>query len=115
MFGSCGSLLSVAQGSSMTATLLLILGSLAAVAALSVVAAFLLHRSHGKLSLVGQVPVAPLHASQPAFVLAKVGERRAPNPTDHGWISGLTKTEAEDCLDWLEANGYTHREVALLG
>jgi hypothetical protein len=25
--------------------------------------------------------------------------------------SGLTKTEADDLLDWLEANGYEHYEL----
>jgi len=28
-------------------------------------------------------------------------------------VSGLTKTEAEQLLDWLEANGYAHWELSL--
>jgi len=29
-----------------------------------------------------------------------------------GCISGLTKTQAENVLDWLEAHGYRHCEVS---
>jgi hypothetical protein len=34
-------------------------------------------------------------------------------PDEEGWasVSGLTQHEAEELLDWLEANGYTRREV----
>jgi hypothetical protein len=34
-------------------------------------------------------------------------------PDAEGWavVSGLTQREAEDLLDWLEANGFTQREV----
>jgi hypothetical protein len=32
---------------------------------------------------------------------------------ENGWVRvfGLTKTEAEELLDWLEANGYPDREL----
>jgi hypothetical protein len=39
---------------------------------------------------------------------------RPPVASDaEGWasVSGLTQREAEELLDWLEANGYTRREV----
>jgi hypothetical protein len=34
-------------------------------------------------------------------------------PDEEGWavVSGLTQREAEELLDWLEANGFTQREV----
>jgi hypothetical protein len=28
------------------------------------------------------------------------------------WTTGLTRTEAEELLDWLEANGYRERELS---
>jgi hypothetical protein len=28
------------------------------------------------------------------------------------WTTGLTRTEAEELLDWLEANGYGERELS---
>jgi hypothetical protein len=96
----------------MTATLLVILGGLGAVTVVAVWVTSLLHRSHRKFSFAGQ---ASPHLHQPAFMVAKLGERRAPTQASTWWVSGLTKTEAEDCLDWLEANGYTQREVALKG
>jgi CheY-like chemotaxis protein len=40
----------------------------------------------------------------PAAVLQAV---RGPiDPSTTGWVTGLTHAEAEDLLDWLEANGY---------
>lgn len=41
--------------------------------------------------------------------------RESPAADAEGWeeCSGLDKTEAEQLLDWLEASGCRHRQVAL--
>src|SRR5438128_1776731 len=90
---------SAAEGKPMTAVLLLILGSSAAVAVLYVCVMAFLHRGPGKLSFIGQVPVAPLPPWQPnppAFMRAQVRERRAADQANTWCVSGLTKHEAED-------------------
>jgi CheY-like chemotaxis protein len=46
----------------------------------------------------------------PDELLQVVGRQvRRPPPE---WVNGLSKTEAEDLLDWLEANGYPSAEVS---
>ena len=34
------------------------------------------------------------------------------DPLPTGWVTGLTRAEAEDLLDWLEANGYPPAELS---
>ena len=52
-------------------------------------------------------PIDPL-------TLLELVERQVERP-DAEWVSGLTKSEAEALLDWLEAHGIGPREVALRG
>jgi CheY-like chemotaxis protein len=47
---------------------------------------------------------------EPAAVLQAV--RGPVEPPSTGWITGLTSAEAEDLLDWLEANGYPPAELS---
>ena len=47
---------------------------------------------------------------EPAAVLQAV--RGPAEPPSTGWITGLTHAEAEDLLDWLEANGYPPAELS---
>ena len=47
---------------------------------------------------------------EPAAVLQAV---RGPiDPSTTGWVTGLTHAEAEDLLDWLEANGYPPAQLS---
>jgi len=53
----------------------------------------------------GMRPEPPNQGEQPP---------RAPDPDPHGGCCcrGLTEREAEELLDWLEAHGYSRREVS---
>jgi DNA-binding response OmpR family regulator len=50
----------------------------------------------------------PLDAAALLRVVRRDVDRAEPR-----WVSGLTKAEAEDLLDWLEANGYPPAELSL--
>ena len=50
----------------------------------------------------------PLDAAALLRVVRRDVDRAEPR-----WVSGLTKAEAEDLLDWLEANGYAPAELSL--
>jgi CheY-like chemotaxis protein len=47
---------------------------------------------------------------EPESVLQAV--RGPVDPPGTGWVTGLSRTEAEDLLDWLEANGYPPAELS---
>jgi CheY-like chemotaxis protein len=48
----------------------------------------------------------------PAAVLRAVGGPA--EPPGNGWITGLSRPEADDLLDWLEVNGYPPTELAFV-
>lgn len=103
----------------MTATLLVVAGVVAVVSVLSASVHALLKRSAKSLSFAGQAsiaafaPLSPVPPSRLAAMPAGLRSRLTADPRGAGCVSGLTKTEAEDCLDWLEANGFAHRQLSL--
>jgi CheY-like chemotaxis protein len=63
-------------------------------------------RERARLAGCDQLLLKPIDLGELLQVI-RVQVRRPPPE----WITGLTKTEAENLLDWLEANGYPPGEV----
>jgi hypothetical protein len=103
----------------MTVPLLVVAGVVAAVAVLSVWVHALVKRSAKSLSFAGQAsfaafaPLSPVPPIRLAAMPEGLRSRLTRDVRGTGYVSGLTKSEAEDYLDWLEANGFTHRQLAL--
>lgn len=55
--------------------------------------------------------LASSRPSMPTALRELLLARRFDSKTGTAEVRGLTKQEAEDLLDWLEANGYQHREL----
>ena len=53
--------------------------------------------------------VQPRPVSEPSLLLAFPPAPAAATAQERARVSGLTLTEAEDLLDWLEQNGYDER------
>jgi hypothetical protein len=88
------------------------LGVAAGAGALACLIAFCLKRGFlASLSPSSPHRLGGPHRQAPRSVPERYASRQVAGPGD--WISvpGLTKTEAEELLDWLEANGFTNREL----
>ena len=54
----------------------------------------------------------PTGLPRPIAWRERLGNLLDRNRTEPALVAGLTKGEAEDLLDWLEANGYQQRELS---
>ena len=63
----------------------------------------------------GSASASPPVHGQPPLVASQTpasGSSPSAGPTDFTEVTGLTKAQAEQLLDWLEANGYQAFEVS---
>jgi hypothetical protein len=98
----------------MGAALLIAVGILGGGVVLYAVTDFALRR-YARLAAAGDQIVAPVSRPMPPKIRAAQEDLEripTPDPERTAIVRALTKTEAEELLDWLEANGYENSEVA---
>lgn len=100
----------------MTAAPVVVMGLLLAALLFGSCFISLLHRGAVSVSLDGQnrlTASAPPGLARPIAWRERLGALLDVCQNQTTLVSGLSKTEAEDLLDWLEANGYEGRQVTI--